>query len=180
MYSLPGVRLDIIPIKQVCIHRLEIILIIPTRDLVCFLSYIFFCFINWEIHNHENSLSPTLFNPSPAPAPSWTAVSAMADLLILVSLFGDLSFVFSLGYFSVLHFGWIHAILCSSFLIMSSLCVCVCAHACVLSCDPNGCSPPGSSVHGVLQARILEQAATPSSRGSFQPRDRTCVSCTGR
>ena len=37
-------------------------------------------------------------------------------------------------------------------------------------------SLPGSSVHGILQARILEQAAMPSSRGSFQPRDRTHIS----
>ena len=38
------------------------------------------------------------------------------------------------------------------------------------------CSLPGSSLHGVLQARTLEWAAMPSSRGSSQPRDRTCVS----
>ena len=37
--------------------------------------------------------------------------------------------------------------------------------------DPKDCSPPGSSVHGILQARILEWVAMPSSRGSFQPRD---------
>ena len=37
-------------------------------------------------------------------------------------------------------------------------------------------STPGSSVHGILQARILELTATPSSRGSFQPRDQTQVS----
>ena len=38
------------------------------------------------------------------------------------------------------------------------------------------CSPPGSSVHGILQARILEWVATPSFRGSSQLRDRTQVS----
>ena len=38
------------------------------------------------------------------------------------------------------------------------------------------CSLPGSSVHGILQARILEWVAIPFSRGSFQPRDRICVS----
>ena len=38
-------------------------------------------------------------------------------------------------------------------------------------------SPPGSSVHGILQARILEWVAMPSSRGSSQPRDQTQVSC---
>ena len=43
-------------------------------------------------------------------------------------------------------------------------------------CDPMGSSPPGSSVIGMLQARILEWVATPSSRGSSRPRDQTCVS----
>ena len=38
-------------------------------------------------------------------------------------------------------------------------------------------SPPGSSVHGILQARILEWVAMLSSRGSSWPRDQTCVSC---
>ena len=38
------------------------------------------------------------------------------------------------------------------------------------------CSPPGSSVHGILQARILEWVVMPSSRGSSQPRDWTQVS----
>ena len=37
-------------------------------------------------------------------------------------------------------------------------------------------SPLGSSVHGISQARILEWVSMPSSRGSFQPRDRTCIS----
>ena len=47
-------------------------------------------------------------------------------------------------------------------------------------CNPVDCSPPGSSVHGISQARVLEWAATSSSRGSSQPRDRThvfCISC---
>ena len=44
-------------------------------------------------------------------------------------------------------------------------------------CDPMDCSLPGSSVHGILQARILEWVAMPSSRGSFQTRDQTHVSC---
>jgi len=39
-------------------------------------------------------------------------------------------------------------------------------------------SPQGSSVHGILQARILEWVAIPFFRGSSQPRDRTLVSCT--
>ena len=39
------------------------------------------------------------------------------------------------------------------------------------------CGLPGSSVHGILQARILEWGAISSSRGSSQPRDRTHMSC---
>ena len=42
-------------------------------------------------------------------------------------------------------------------------------------CDPIDCSPPGSSVSGILQARILEWVAVPSSRGPSQPRDQTLV-----
>ena len=48
-----------------------------------------------------------------------------------------------------------------------------------LFCNPMDCSPPGSSLHGVLQARILEWFAMPCSRGSSQPRHRTCVSYIG-
>ena len=49
-----------------------------------------------------------------------------------------------------------------------------------LFCDPMDCSPPGSSVHGISQARILEWVAISFSRGSSQPRDQTCVFCIGR
>ena len=44
-------------------------------------------------------------------------------------------------------------------------------------CDPMDCSPPGSSVHGIPQARILERVAISFSRGSSQPRDQTYISC---
>ena len=50
-------------------------------------------------------------------------------------------------------------------------------------CDPTDCSLPGSSVHGVLQARILEWVAISISRESSWPRDRiriSCISCIGR
>ena len=52
--------------------------------------------------------------------------------------------------------------------------------SCPTLCDPMDHSLPGSSVHVILQARILEWVAMPSSRGSSRPRDRTrvlCVSC---
>ena len=49
------------------------------------------------------------------------------------------------------------------------------AQSCPTLCDPVDCSPLGSSVHGILQARILEWIAISFSRGSSQPRDRTQV-----
>ena len=58
---------------------------------------------------------------------------------------------------------------CSSRLRISQLCVSGCARllqSCLTLMDPVDCSPPGSSVHGILQGRILEWVAMPSSRGS--------------
>ena len=56
---------------------------------------------------------------------------------------------------------------------------CVCAfsvtQSCPAFCDPMYCSSLGSSVHGILQTRILEWVAISSSRGSFQPRDQTRI-----
>ena len=55
--------------------------------------------------------------------------------------------------------------------------------ACPTHCDPMDCSPPGSSVQEILQARILKWVAIPSSKGSSQHRNQThisCVSCIGR
>ena len=43
------------------------------------------------------------------------------------------------------------------------------AQLCPTFCDPMNCSPPGSSAHGILQARVLEWVAMPSSRGSSDP-----------
>ena len=51
------------------------------------------------------------------------------------------------------------------------------AQSCLTLCNPKDCSLPGSSVHGILQARILEWVAISSSRGSSGTRDQTQVSC---
>ena len=59
-----------------------------------------------------------------------------------------------------------------------SVCVCVCVCVCARARAPHGHEPPGSSVHGILQARILECVAILFSRGSSQPRDGTQVSST--
>ena len=45
------------------------------------------------------------------------------------------------------------------------------------TCDPMDYSPPGFSVYGISQARLLEWVATPFSRGSSWPRNQVCVSC---
>jgi len=86
--------------------------------------------------------------------------------------------------------GLITSTLGSSCSLISGLCTCHShrpeqpLHACVLSHSvgsdslrPRDCSQPGSSVHRILQARILEWVATPFSRGSSRPRDRIQVSC---
>ena len=74
----------------------------------------------------------------------------------------------------------------------SNISLCMCMLSCfsphLTFCNPTDCSPAVSSVHGILQARILEWVApleggVPSSRESSQPRDQTCVSyisCIGR
>ena len=56
-------------------------------------------------------------------------------------------------------------------------------HICSVVSDPKDCSPPGSSVHGILQARVLEWVAISFSRGSSRSRDGTqvsCIFCIGR
>ena len=55
--------------------------------------------------------------------------------------------------------------------------VVIAAHSCLTLGDSVDCSPPGSSVHGILQARILEWVDIPFSRGSSQSRNQTGVSC---
>ena len=56
----------------------------------------------------------------------------------------------------------------------------MCAHSCPTLRNPMDCSPPGPSVPGILQARILEWVVIFSSRGSSQLRDWTHISCIGR
>ena len=66
---------------------------------------------------------------------------------------------------------------CKSY--QEALHACVCAKSlqpCLTFCDPMDCSPAGSSVYEILQAKILEWVVMPSSRGSSQTRDQTQVS----
>ena len=63
-----------------------------------------------------------------------------------------------------------------SCLILTPLMCVLVALSCLTLCDPLDCSPPGSSIHGILQASIMEYAAFPFSRGSSWPRNQTSVS----
>ena len=56
-------------------------------------------------------------------------------------------------------------------------CHCLVSKSCATLCNPMDCSPPGSSVHGISQGRILEWTVNSFSRGSSQFKDRTRVSC---
>ena len=51
------------------------------------------------------------------------------------------------------------------------------AQLCPTLCDPMDCSPPGSSVHGIVQARTLEWVATPFSRGSSHVSNSVLLHC---
>ena len=55
--------------------------------------------------------------------------------------------------------------------------VCAWSFSSVWLCDPLDGSPPGSSVHGIFQARILEWFSISFSKGSSPPRDQTSISC---
>ena len=64
-----------------------------------------------------------------------------------------------------------------SYVLPSCSVLCLVTQSCLTLWDPLDCSLPGSSVHGIFQARILEWVAISSSRGSSWTRDQTCVSC---
>ena len=109
--------------------------------------------------------------------------------LKLVAVWCDLSFVSLISFKNIWLFKAKAITLCS-WVYNTYRCVCVCARAhvhahtraqsCPTLCNPVDCSPPGSSVHGISQARILEWTAISSSRRNSWPKDRTCVSCIGR
>ena len=68
-------------------------------------------------------------------------------------------------------------------LVFLATCVCLAIQSCPTLGNPMDCNLPGSSVHGVSQARILDRLAVSSPRRSPRPRDQTCISlssCIGR
>ena len=70
-----------------------------------------------------------------------------------------------------------NGVLSRNFLFLLWVCLCMkVTQSCLTLCNPMDCSPPRSSVHAILQARILEWVAMPSFRGSSWPREWTLVS----
>ena len=70
---------------------------------------------------------------------------------------------------------WIFLCLCLYIRIYICMCVCVCAQSCPTLCNPMDCSLPGSSFHGIFQARIQKWVAISFFGVSFRPRDRTHI-----
>ena len=60
---------------------------------------------------------------------------------------------------------------------VATVCACSVVHSCSTLCDRMGCSPPGSSVHGILQAKITGVGGHFFLQGSSWPWDRICISC---
>ena len=73
---------------------------------------------------------------------------------------------------------WEHRHATSTAALLKFTCVCgLVTQSFLTLCDPMNCSLSGSSIHGILQVRILEWNTIPFSRGSSWPRDRSKVSC---
>ena len=72
---------------------------------------------------------------------------------------------------------WVYATLLLTMYTLLLVAIVLIAPSCLTLCIPMDCSSPGSSVHGILQARILQWVAISCSSWSSQPRDRTCVCC---
>ena len=90
---------------------------------------------------------------------SFLAFSALSSVkLIYVVMWNSCAFIFLLFYFM-------------------NMCQVFVTQSCWTLCNPMNCSLPGFSVHGILQARILQWVAISSSRGSSQSRDWTWLSC---
>ena len=110
-----------------------------------------------------SSPSLGLSSVSPSGLPGTPSGNGIAPSLYSLSLF---MFVVIFQY--TMHF--IH-------IFYLSLCYCLASKLCPTLCDLMDCSPPGSSVHGISQARILEWLSISFSRGSSQPSNQTWVPC---
>ena len=83
---------------------------------------------------------------------------------------GDIKSFSIQGYFSIVC-GHAYNLIIIDHVYENIFCCCSVAKLCPTLCNPMDCSPPGSSVHGILKAGILEQVAFPVSRGFSRSRD---------
>ena len=122
--------------------------------------------------NHLILCRPLLLLPSIFPN-IWvfSNESALLSSVTLVNYLPSLH----LGCFLVFDYEWYNSVY-----LIGCVCACSVIKSCPAFCDPMDCSLPGSSVHGICQARTLEWVAISSTRGSSQPRDLTRVSSIGR
>ena len=106
---------------------------------------------------------------------AWFSIKAQADLFFL----SDNSLRIGNNYFLFLNIKSNDFCLLF-FSCVSSMCIfllCMLSQSRQTLCDPLDCSPPGSSIHGIFQARIMEWGAISSPRRSSWPKDQTCFSC---
>ena len=106
-------------------------------------------------------------------------VATFSGIFPLPCSFSNPSCWFLISYLNPVCWNTSEVSLEQSFLYLYTLRVCV-SQSCPTLCDPMDCSPPHSSIHRILQARILEWVAIPFSRESSQTRDQTWVFCIGR
>ena len=140
-----------------------IVLLIWISMIMTGVEHLFMCLLAIDI-----SLEKCLFS-SLAYFFDWVFYFSGIELHELFVIFETNSF--SVALFPII-FSHSESCLFTRFVFSKHICaLCLVAHSCLPLCEPMDCSPPGSSVHGVFQARILEWVAIPFSRGSSWPRD---------
>ena len=140
------------------------------KKMWCVYIYIYIYIYNGILKWSEVAqLCPTLFDPMDCSLPG-SSVRGIFQAIVLEWIVIS----FSTGSSQPRDQNWVSSIVDRRFTIWAMLVT----QSCPTLCDLMDCSPPGSSLHEIFQARILEWVAISFSRGSSQPRDRTQVTCT--
>ena len=141
----------------------------------------------WEIQSFQVSPRSPSFKTSTIKIKHWLVFELESEALdhsaILTVSLVNVEQIFSLKHSNLVYFIWVFLIAFPFKWSMEVEEEVLVAQSCPTLCNPMDCSPSGSSVQGILQARILEWVATFYTRRSFQPRDWTCisgVSCIGK
>ena len=136
----------------------------------------------WEIQSFQVSPRSPSFKTSTIKIKHWLVFELESEALdhsaILTVSLVNVEQIFSLKHSNLVYFIWVFLIAFPFKWSMEVEEEVLVAQSCPTLCNPMDCSPPASSVHGILQAKILQWVAILFSRGSSQTRDRTWVSCT--